>query len=152
MLDLTQEELIQQDKNNRMVPSSASEIDQRVSTIIGVSKSIGFGLDSGKDSSVTGSGVNTSNITIREKIRQEALTGKTAEPIKSEILTDVTTDTTRENSGALKNNFDKDQVQSEINLQMDVTKRFDVNRQEAKAEINKKIDEAKKANEAETLS
>ncbi|MGN0935652.1 two-partner secretion domain-containing protein [Acinetobacter amyesii] len=135
-------------KQPNTVPSSASEIDQHASSITGVSKSIGFGLDSDKDSSVTKSGINTSNITIRETIRQEELTGKTAEQIKSEILTDVTTDTARENSGALKNNFDKEKVQSEINLQMDVTKKFDANRQEAKAEINKKIDEAKKENQS----
>ena len=63
-------------------------------------------------------------------------------------MTNVTTDTARENSGALKNNFDKDKVQSEINLQMDVTKNFDANRQEVKAEINKKIDDTKKENQA----
>ncbi|MDX7882270.1 hypothetical protein SJZ97_18395 [Acinetobacter nosocomialis] len=46
-------------------------------------------------------------------------------------MTFVTKDTARENSGALQNNFDKDRVQSEINLQIDVTKNFDANRQEA---------------------
>ena len=97
---------------------------------------------------MTKSGINTSNITIRDEQGQQALTGKTAEQIKSDILTSVTTDTARENSGALKNNFDKDKVQSEINLQMEVTKNFDANRQEAKAEINKKIDDAKKENQA----
>jgi filamentous hemagglutinin len=97
---------------------------------------------------VTKSGVNTQNITIRDEQGQQALTGKTAGQIKSEILTSVTTDTARENSGALQNNFDKDKVQSEINLQMDVTKNFDANRQEAKAEINKKIDDAKKENQS----
>ena len=101
---------------------------------------------------MTKSGINTSNITIRETVRQEELTGKSAEQIKSEILTNVTTDTARENSGALKNNFDKDQVQSEINLQVDVTKKFDGNRQEVKAEINKKLDEAIKAKDAGILS
>ncbi|MDQ9036408.1 hypothetical protein RFH07_07215 [Acinetobacter seifertii] len=40
-------------------------------------------------------------------------------------MTFVTKDTARENSGALQNNFDKDRVQSEINLQMDVTMNFD---------------------------
>lgn len=59
-------------------------------------------------------------------MRQEELTGKTAEQMKSEVLTNVTTDTALENSGALKNNFDKDKVQSEINLQVDVTKQFKV--------------------------
>ena len=134
------------------VISAPEKIDQHASTIQGVSKSIGFGLDSDKDSSVTQSGINTSNITIRETVRQEELTGNSAEQIKSEILTNVTTDTARENSGALQNNFDKDQVKSEINLQMDVTKKFDANRQEVRTEINKNLDEAKKAKEAGTLS
>ncbi|MCV2442582.1 two-partner secretion domain-containing protein [Acinetobacter bereziniae] len=130
------------------VLSKPNKIDQHASTTTGVSKSVGFGLDSDKNSSVTKSGINTSNITIRDEQGQQALTGKTAEQIKSDILTSVTTDTARENSGALKNNFDKDKVQSEINLQMEVTKNFDANRQEAKAEINKKIDDAKKENQA----
>ena len=60
----------------------------------------------------------------------------------------MTTDTARENSGAIANNFDKDKVQSEINLQIEVTKKFDQNRQEVKAEINKKIDQAKSENQA----
>lgn len=130
------------------VLSTPNKIDQHASTTVGVSKSVGFGLDSDKDSSVTKSGVNTQNITIRDEQGQQVLTGKTAGQIKSEILTSVTTDTARENSGALQNNFDKDKVQSEINLQMDVTKNFDANRQEAKAEINKKIDDAKKENQS----
>lgn len=122
------------------VLSTPNKIDQHASTTTGVSKSIGFGLDSDKNSSVTKSGINTSNITIRDEQGQQALTGKTAEQIKSDILTSVTTDTARENSGALKNNFDKDKVQSEINLQMEVTKKFDANRQEAKQEIYNKVD------------
>jgi len=117
-----------------------------------MSKSIGFGLDSDKVKSTTQSGINTSNLTIRETVRQEELTGKTAEQTKSEILTDVTTDIARENSGALNNVFDKEKVQKEIDLQMDVTKQFDANRQEVRAEINKKLDEATKAMEAGTLS
>lgn len=84
---------------------------------------------------MTKSGINTSNITIRDEQAQQALTGKTAEQIKSEILTSVTTDTARENSGVLKNNFDKDKVQSEINLQMDVTKRFGENAPKAVADF-----------------
>ncbi|HHP6694859.1 hemagglutinin repeat-containing protein [Acinetobacter baumannii] len=130
------------------VLSTPNKIDQHASTTVGVSKSVGFGLDGDKGSSVTKSGINTQNITIRDEQGQQALTGKTAGEIKSEILTSVTTDTARENSGALQNNFDKDKVQSEINLQMDVTKNFDANRQEAKAEINKKIDDAKKENQS----
>ncbi|MCX5468914.1 hemagglutinin repeat-containing protein [Acinetobacter nematophilus] len=117
------------------VLSTPNKIDQHATTTTGVSKSIGFGLDSDKDSSVTKSGINTSNITIRDEQSQQALTGKTAEQIKSDILTSVTTDTARENSGALKNNFDKDKVQSEINLQMEVTKKFGENAPKAVADF-----------------
>lgn len=128
------------EKRPDTVLSTPTEIDKHASSITGVSKSIGFGVDSEKDSSVTKSGINTQNITIRDEQTQQALTGKTAEQIKSEILTNVTTDTARDNSGALKNNFDKEKVQSEINLQMEVTKKFDETRQEAKQEIYNKVD------------
>ena len=66
--------------------------------------------------------------------RQEELTGKTAEQTKSEILTDVTTDIARENSGALNNVFDKDKVQKEIDLQVQVTKKFGENAPKAVAD------------------
>lgn len=113
-----------------------------------VNKSIGFGLDSAKDKSTTHSGINTQNIIIKDEQVQQQLTGKTAEQTKQDILTQVTTDNAREHSGALANNFDKDKVQKEINTQVEVTKRFDQNRQEVKAEINKKIDQAKSENQS----
>ncbi|WP_228270355.1 hemagglutinin repeat-containing protein [Acinetobacter colistiniresistens] len=122
------------DKQPDTVLSKPNKIDGHASSQVGVSKSIGFGLDSDKDSSVTKSGVNTKNITITNESGQQQLTGKTAEQIKSEILTDVTTDTARENSGALNNVFDKDKVQKEINLQMDVTKKFGENAPKAVAD------------------
>nr|WP_252717799.1 hemagglutinin repeat-containing protein [Acinetobacter soli] len=96
-----------------------------------VNKSVGFGLDSDKDSSVTKSGVNTQNITITESIAQQALTGKTVEQVKADIYTTTSTETAKENSGTIANNFDKDKVQREIGTQIAVTKRFDANRQEA---------------------
>ncbi|MFX5797439.1 hypothetical protein ABTE12_18270, partial [Acinetobacter baumannii] len=55
------------------VLSTPNKIDQHASTTVGVSKSVGFGLDSDKDSSVTKSGVNTQNITIRDEQGQQAL-------------------------------------------------------------------------------
>ena len=116
------------------VLSTPNKIDQHASTTVGVSKSVGFGLDSDKDSSVTKSGVNTQNITIRDEQGQQALTGKTAGKIKSEILTSVTTDTARENSGALQNNFDKDRVLKEINTQVSVTQKFGENAPKAVAD------------------
>jgi len=120
------------------VLSTPNKIDQHASTTVGVSKSVGFGLDSDKDSSMTKSGVNTQNITIREEQGQQALTGKTAGQIKSEILTSVTTDTARENSGALQNNFDKDRVLKEINTQVSVTQKFGENAPKAVADYAQK--------------
>ncbi|WP_228272628.1 two-partner secretion domain-containing protein [Acinetobacter soli] len=108
-----------------------------------VNKSVGFGLDSDKDSSVTKSGVNTQNITITETITQQALTGKTVEQVKADIYTTTSTENAKENSGAIANNFDKDKVQKEIGTQIAVTKRFDENRQAAKQEVNTLSDAAK---------
>jgi filamentous hemagglutinin len=122
------------------VVSSPGKIDEHASSQVGVTKSIGFGLDSDHDSSVTASGINTKNITITDEQGQQALTGKTAEQAKEAIYTNITTDNAKENSGALKNNFDKDKIQSEIDLQVSVTQQFDANRQEAKQEIYNKID------------
>lgn len=42
--------------------------------------------------SITRSGINTKNITINNEAAQQQLTGKTAEQIKSDILTSTTTD------------------------------------------------------------
>ena len=109
----------------------------------GSSKSIGFGLDSDKDSSVTRSGINTKNITIQETARQEELTGKTAEQAKADIYTTTSTETAKANSGAIANNFDKDKVQQEINLQVSVTQQFDQNRQEAKQQLYAIVDQKK---------
>ncbi|MDO7524786.1 hemagglutinin repeat-containing protein [Acinetobacter baumannii] len=120
------------------VLSTPNKIDQHASTTVGVSKSVGFGLDSDKDSSVTKSGINTQNITIRDEQGQQALTGKTAGQIKSETLTFVTTDTARENSGALQNNFDKDRVLKEINTQVSVTQKFGENAPKAVADYAQK--------------
>lgn len=90
----------------------------------GAGTSVGLGFDSESDSSVTQSGINTKNITITDEQGQQALTGQSAEQAKEAIYTNVTTDNAKENSGALKNNFDKDKVLSEINLQVSVTKEF----------------------------
>ena len=105
----------------------------------GVNKSIGYGSDSGHDSSVTTSGINTSNISITDVAGQNA-TGTSVEQIKAQVKTATTTDTVQANSGAIANNFDKDAVQKEIGLQVSVTQQFDNTRQGVKAEINKHID------------
>lgn len=90
----------------------------------GTSSSIGYGNDSDSQSSVTRSGINTQNIRITDEAKQIQLTGKTAEESKAQIHTDTTTDTAQALSGSLKNVFDKEAVQSELDLQVQVTKEF----------------------------
>ncbi|EOE8049383.1 colicin E5-related ribonuclease [Acinetobacter baumannii] len=53
-------------------------------------------------------------------------------------MTSVTTDTARENSGALQNNFDKDKVLKEINTQVSVTQKFGENAPKAVADYAQK--------------
>ncbi|XDZ50095.1 hemagglutinin repeat-containing protein [Neisseriaceae bacterium CLB008] len=109
------------------------------------SKSIGFGADSGHDKSTTYSGINTQNINIVD-VNGQQLTGKNAEAIIAQIQTSVTTDTAAQNSGHIGNNFDKDKVQKELDLQREVSQAFDQNRQEVKdrlySAIKDKRDEA----------
>ncbi|MCG7656599.1 hemagglutinin repeat-containing protein [Neisseriaceae bacterium CCUG 44465] len=88
------------------------------------SSSMGYGNDSDSQSSITRSGINTQNIRITDEAKQIELTGKTAEESKAQIHTDTTTDTAQALSGSLKNVFDKDKVQSELDLQVQVTKEF----------------------------
>jgi len=91
--------------------------------------SFGIGHDSGSESSVTRSGINTSNITVtRPADQQQAVEG---------VKTDITTETAAANSGKLANNFDKDKVLKELNLQVKVTRDFKEN---ANNQINSYLD------------
>ena len=63
-----------------------------------------------------------------------------ASAVKQSIATTTTTDQVQANSGAIANNFDKDAVQSEIDLQVKVTQQFDTTRQQAKTIVNQHID------------
>ncbi|MDK4706649.1 hemagglutinin repeat-containing protein [Kingella negevensis] len=109
----------------------------------GASSSVGYGRDSDKQSSITKSGINTQNIRITDEDKQIQLTGKTAEETKAQIHTDTTTETAQELSGSLKNTFNKEAVQSELDLQRTVSQSFNQNVQAANTEINKHLDELK---------
>lgn len=63
-----------------------------------------------------------------------------ANAVKQSIATSTTTTEVQANSGAIANNFDKDAVQSEIDLQMKVTQQFDTTRQQAKTIVNTKLE------------
>ncbi|WP_150540083.1 hypothetical protein [Actinobacillus vicugnae] len=88
--------------------------------------SLGFGLGhtSGNSQSVSQSGINTSNIEIRDSQIQLEKTGKTAEKIVEQVKTDITTENAENRSGKLENRFDKDKVLKELNIQVKVTQDF----------------------------
>ncbi len=96
---------------NTHLATGAASLDKNIT--------FGIGYDSGSDSSVTRSGISTDNITItRPDGQQQAVEG---------VKTDITTETAAANSGALANNFDKDEVFKELNLQVNVTRDFKEN-------------------------
>ena len=97
--------------------------------------SVGFGYDKDSQSSTTKSGINTSNIEIRDQAGQLAKTGETVEQTRDRIKTEVTSDNAAQHAGKLENHFDKDEVQREIDLQRNVTQEFDRTRQDIKKEL-----------------
>ena len=123
---------------------------------LGVNKSLGYGADDGHNASTTVSGINTANLTITNTAGQAQLMGKPADTpdasvasaVKQSIATSTTTTEVQANSGAIANNFNKDAVQSEIDLQVKVTQQFDKNRQAVKkdiyAAVKEKQDEARR--------
>ncbi|HDR1027181.1 hemagglutinin repeat-containing protein [Pasteurella multocida] len=128
---------------NQTVESTNSQGEKSVRTegSLSANKSIGFGRDSESQSSVTKSGINTTNIEIRDKAAQQLQTGKTAEAMIHSVKTDTTLENAVANSGKLAQNFDKDKVQAELDLQRNVTQKFDQNRQDLKAQLYAKVDE-----------
>ncbi|QPB43230.1 hemagglutinin repeat-containing protein [Rodentibacter haemolyticus] len=121
--------------------------------------SAGMGYDKASQSSITHSGINTKNIEIRDKTAQLEKTGKTVDETLSEIKTAVTTETAQANSGKLDNQFDKDKVLKELNVQVKVTKDFRENAfstinayvEPKQAELRAKIKEAKTEEEKTAL-
>ena len=120
---------------------------------------LGVGRDKESQSSVTKSGINTSNIEIRDQAEQLAKTGETVEQTLDSIKTDVTTDNAEQHSGKLENHFDKDKVMKELNIQVKVTQDFRKNAFSMiddyvlpkQAELRKQIKEAKTEEEKTAL-
>ncbi|MFZ7296614.1 hypothetical protein ACLSZN_10300 [Avibacterium avium] len=75
-------------------------------------------------SNLTKSGINTTNLHIRDEQSQFAKTGKTVETTRGEISTSITTDSAEQHTGKLAQNFDKARLQKELDLQREVTKNF----------------------------
>ena len=120
---------------------------------------LGYGSDKENQSSTTKSGINTSNIEIRDQAGQLAKTGETVEQTLDSIKTDVTTDNAEQHSGKLENHFDKDKVMKELNIQVKVTQDFRKNAFSMidayvlpkQAELRKQIKEAKTEEEKTAL-
>ena len=99
--------------------------------------SLGLGHDSDHDSSTTHSGINTSNIIITDETAQQQKTGKTVAEAIAAIHTDTSSEDYAGKAGYLANNFDKEKVLNELNIQVEVTKEF---RQNSLGLINSYID------------
>ncbi|MFP4733220.1 two-partner secretion domain-containing protein [Pasteurella multocida] len=121
--------------------------------------SVGIGQDKDSQRSQTKSGINTSNLTIRDEKTQLEKTGKTVSEVKLELKTDTTLETAEANSGKLESRFDKEKVLKELNIQVKATKEF---RQNAfstidayvlpkQAELRQKVKEAKTEEEKKEL-
>ncbi len=118
----------------------------------GVNKSMGFGRDSGHSNSTTHSGINTSNISITDADAQQQRSGKSTAATIAAIHTDTTSDNYADKAGYLSNNFDKDKVQQELDLQREVSQEFSKNMQATSAFINSKKDQLKEELKKEHLS
>lgn len=100
----------------------------------GAESALGYGRDSAARSSVTRSGIGSGNISIGND--------PTGEQAKS-VYTAIRSETAERNSGRLENTFDKDRVRKELDVQREVSQDFSRNVQQAKAEINKHLDDLK---------
>jgi hypothetical protein len=116
----------------------------------GASNTVGYGSDSGHDSSTTHSGTN--NIIITDEAAQQQKTGKSAAETIAGIYTEITSDNYADKAGYLANNFDKDKVQEKLVLQREVSREFSQNMQATSAMINSKKDQLKEKLKQENLS
>ncbi|WP_236123924.1 hemagglutinin repeat-containing protein [Pseudomonas cichorii] len=71
-------------------------------------------LASGESKSITQSGISGAAITIKDEVKQQALTGQTAEQTIAAINTDVSSD--RDGSNKLKPIFDANEIQTNFNI------------------------------------
>ena len=90
--------------------------------------------------STTHSGINTGNIIITDETAQQQKTGKTAAQTIAAIHTNTTSDNYADKADYLTNNFDKDKVQKELDLQREISQGLSNNMQTTSAMINSKKD------------
>ena len=117
--------------------------NQTGESVSNVKGTVGYGSDSGHTSSITHSGINTGNIIITDEAVQQQKTGKTVAETIAAIHTDISSEDYADKAGYLHNNFDKDKVQKELDLQREISQEFSDNMQTASAMINSKKDALK---------
>ncbi len=86
--------------------------------------SSGYGRDSDHQESTTKSGIGTRNIILTDEAGQLAKTGYGTDKAAQLAYTDIRSEDASQQSGSLKNRFDADKVQSELDLQRNVSQKF----------------------------
>ena len=110
--------------------------------------SSGYGHDSDHQESTTKSGIGTRNIILTDEAGQLAKTGYGTDKAIQLAYTDIRTEDAGQQSGSLKNRFDADKVQSELDLQRNVSQQFSQTVGTAQGMLNEKIDALKQQQEA----
>ena len=101
---------------------------------------VGYGRDSDHQESTTHSGIGTRNIILTDEAGQLAKTGYGTDKAIQLAYTDIRTEDASQQSGSLKNRFDADKVQNELDLQREVSQQFSHNADIVRAEFNKDLD------------
>ena len=86
--------------------------------------SSGYGRDSDHQESTTKSGIGTRNIILTDEAGQLAKTGYGTDKAAQLAYTDIRSEDAGQQSGSLKNRFDADKVQNELDLQREVSQQF----------------------------
>ena len=110
--------------------------------------SSGYGHDSDHQESTTKSGIGTRNIILTDEAGQLAKTGYGTDKAIQLAYTDIRTEDAGQQSGSLKNRFDADKVQSELDLQRNVSQQFSQTVGTAQGMLNEKIDALKQQHQA----
>ena len=110
--------------------------------------SSGYGRDSDHQESTTQSGIGTRNIILTDENGQLAKTGYGTDQAAQLAYTDIRSEDASQQSGSLKNWFDADKVQNELDLQRNVSQQFSQTVGTAQGMLNEKIDALKQQHQA----
>ena len=138
---LSGESLGQGQQNNSKFTTVADQNSQGLN-------GVGYGRDSDHQDSTTHSGIGTRNIILTDENGQLAKTDYGTDKAAQLAYTDIRTEDASQQSGSLKNQFDADKVQNELDLQRDVSQQFSQTVGTAQGMLNEKIDALKQQHKA----